>query len=60
MREDLLEKVEREFPNGFMLVYLDGNQNVRVDMVNQEKSDFIVAAYHQILSMAMMFKPKEK
>lgn len=56
MREDLLEKLEKNFPRGFVIFYLDDEGQVRLTGHEMDKSDFLTAYYHLGLALACLTK----
>lgn len=59
MREDLLERLEKAYPNGFVFFYLDSSGSVRLSGHNMDKSNFLTAYYHLGLAVATLSKGEE-
>jgi hypothetical protein len=51
MREDLMIKLEKMFPKGYVIVYTNKNNSLRVNMFNPELDESI-NEYRKILMMA--------
>ena len=54
MREDLHEALERAYPGGFVFLYTDGGENVRLSGSKMNDSKWLTAFYHMALAMAAL------
>lgn len=56
MREDLLEQLEKTYPNGFVFYWVDSEGSVRETGYNMDKSNFLTAFYHLGLAISCLIK----
>ena len=54
MREDCLEALERAYPNGFLILYLDEGGGVKLTGVKIDAHPWLIAAYHQAIASAAL------
>lgn len=54
MREDLLEQMEKSYPKGFVIYWLDSNGSVRQTGHNLDKSRFLTAFHHLGMALACL------
>lgn len=54
MREDLLEGLEKAYPKGFVVYWLDSTGSVRQTGYNLDKSRFLTAFHHLGMALAML------
>jgi hypothetical protein len=55
MREDILETLEKEFPNGFAFFYIDGDERVRISGNALDGHPFLTSIYHFGLALASIW-----
>ena len=56
MREDLLEELEKQYPNGYIFFYLDHGGGVRLSGDKLDKHSFLTAFYHLGLALSCIMK----
>ena len=54
MREDCLEVLERTYPNGFLIAYLDEGRGVKLTGHQIDAHPWLMALYHQAIANAAM------
>lgn len=54
MREDLLEQLEKAYPNGFVFYWVDSEGSVRETGYNMDKSKFLTGFYHLGLAITCL------
>lgn len=54
MREDLLEGLEKAYPDGFICYYVDQNGCVRNSGFNMDKHKFLTSMFHLGLAIAVL------
>ena len=59
MREDLLEQLEKAYPDGFVFYYLDSTGSVRQSGFNLDKSRFLTAFHHLGMALACLTLEKD-
>lgn len=54
MREDLLEELEKAYPDGFICYYVDGQGSIRNTGHKMNNSNFLTAMYHFGLAFSVL------
>ena len=54
MREDCLEALERAYPKGFLVLYLDEANGVKLTGHHIDAHPWLIAAYHQAIANAAL------
>ena len=49
VREDYLEQMEKMFPNGYLILYTNPNDTLRIGLFNPEELDEIHEAHQHML-----------
>lgn len=54
MQEDCLEQLERTYPNGFLIAYLDAGRGVKLTGHCIDAHPWLIALYHQAVANAAL------
>lgn len=54
MREDLIEQLEKIYPDGFICYYIDQNGCVRQSGYQLDKHPFLTAMHHMGMALAVL------